>query len=154
VRQAACFLAHYALAGWILFIGYVLLWDYGLINPPLLLGIGLLILLLCVVGGQISHGKVLCVRCVKAIPVNGAEMAEKRARSLKLFHLTTKIILSVLVVVALIALSQPWLLLWWVLLSFLEMRHRRVRLWCPACKGGEDHDSDVNPEVPHSTGTK
>jgi len=82
-------------------------------------------------------------------------MAARRKLSLKLFHFALKILFTVLAVAALwLVLGLDWIVVWFLALSVLEMRHRRVRLWCPACQGGEKHDSDVQPEVPLDSGVK
>lgn len=152
MKAASRFLTHYATAVWLLFAAYMLAYEYGPVYWPFWYGLPLLILLLITGVGQIIHSRLLCSRCVKAIPVNGSEMAEKRELSLRLFHFSANILLNIAVLLALVLFSWHWLLLWFAAQSVLEMRHRRVRLWCPQCRnGGQGVTVEMSPKVPEGT---
>lgn len=113
----------------------------------------------------LRHDARLCERCVRRWPLDGSELAQRRRRVLRLFHLLgdpapwswwSKVFPPAVnpVVVALVAidLGYPWLLpsntLAWrvasdvpVLLAalvFLRTRHTHSVLmpWCPQCRHG------------------
>ncbi len=154
MTRIVCFLSHYATAVWALYAGYTLAKHYGLIALPYWYGLAPLVLLLVAGLCQLRHTRILCARCVKAIPLNGPELAEKRARALKTFHYFSRL-LPVILIGGLIWIlaGGSWVMVWFLILSCLEMRHRRVRLWCPRCRNGGDYKPAHDP-LPTSSGSR
>lgn len=138
MRPVICLLAHYSTAVWLVFTAYVLMRRYGLAVVPLGFEVGLLSLWFVTGVSQFLHTRLLCARCAARTPLNGSAMAARRWLALHLFHLTLKILLTALVVAAVwLVLGLDWVVVWFLALSILDMRHRLVRLWCPRCRDGD-----------------
>lgn len=115
--------------------------------------------------GTARHGRAMCTRCLAATPADPAQAVERHRWALWTAHFTGRI---GFVVVALAvtrwflpgAIAVGSLLVAiaaLMVMSYVELKHRQLFLWCPRCRhrgGGGGGGEGAPAPVPVPTGTE
>ncbi|WP_159945563.1 MULTISPECIES: hypothetical protein [unclassified Nocardiopsis] len=106
-----------------------------------------------------AHRGRLCELCVAEMPLHGSEVADRWRRPLRTFHWVvdrmgrTALVAAAAMIGLGLLLPAAGISLFFVLVStglLWAMRHTRVAVWCPWCRGGggEEEESPVVPTLP------
>jgi type IV secretory pathway TrbF-like protein len=107
-----------------------------------------LILIVALSTAEVWHqyGK-LCIPCAQEFPRFGAELAARRATTLRMYHRATiRVMLAGFLITVVTDTFAPMVvgdaifaiyMLGW---DWVAVRHRPLRWWCPGCRDDEDGD--------------
>lgn len=108
---------------------------------------------------DVRHVAMICTRCAREFPLDGAEQAERRVDVLRAWHTLT--IAGSVAQFALLGLYFLWLpaIVFALIIQtgqhWLNVMHRRLMPWCPWCKGwNHGDDAPISPPVPTGEGTR